>query len=86
MKNKFVFPALFASMIAVVLIVGSASPVMADSETGEKSYKRHWSISIGEAEGSLQITEDITKNELKDSALPLEEVIVGYSDIAVNWQ
>ena len=81
MKNKFAFPVLFASMVAAVLIVGSVSPVMADSETGEKSYKRHWSISIGTAEGSLQITEDNTKHELKASALPLEEVIIGYSDI-----
>ncbi len=80
MKGKFVIPTLFATMIAVVLVFGAATTVMAYSEDG-KSYKKHWSISIGTAEGSLQITEDNTKHELKASALPLEEVIIGYSDI-----
>jgi len=81
MKGKFVIPTLFATMIAFVLVFGAATTVMADSDDGAKSYKRHWSISIGEATGSLQITEDNTKHELKASALPLEEVIIGYSDI-----
>ena len=81
MKGTFVIPTLFATMIAVVLIFGSASLVIADSEDGTKSYKRHKAISIGDAEGLLQITDDTSKQELKKYALPLDEVVAEYSDI-----
>jgi len=81
MKGKFVIPTLFATMIAVVLVFGAATTVMADSEDGSKSYKRHWAISIGDATGTLQITEDTSKQELKKYAMPLDEVAAEYSDI-----
>jgi len=80
MKGKFVIPTLFATMIAFVLVFGAASTVMADSEDG-KSYKKHRVISIGDATGTLQITDDTTKRELKKDAMSLDEVAAKYSDI-----
>ena len=84
MKATFAIPALFATMIAVVLVFGAASHVMADSEDGTKSYKRHWAIDVADYQGtekSLKITEDTDKRELVKQALPLDEVAADYSDI-----
>jgi len=82
MKGTLAIPALFATMIAVVLVFGAASAVMADSEEGAKSYKRHWAVPIGDATGSLEITEETSKSELKDQAKSLDELdLSDYPDI-----
>jgi hypothetical protein len=79
--NKIVVPTVLISLIAAVIVFGSMSPTMAYSQGETQSYKRHWTISIGTASGSLEITENTDKNELKKSIVPLDSISADYSDI-----
>lgn len=81
MKPKLSLPIVFASVVAIALIFAVAPFAMADSEDGSKSYKRHWTISIGEQSGTLPITENTDKEQLKAQAISLEEAVDGYEDI-----
>ena len=81
MKSKLSFPVVFASVVAFALIFAVAPSAMADSEDGSKTYKRHWAISIGDQSGTLQITEDSTKEQLKAQAISIEDATDGYEDI-----
>ncbi len=79
--SKMLMPTVLLSVMAVVMVFGSASHVLADSDGEAKSYKRHWAIPIGDASGSLEITPDTDKAELEKSVLPLEIAAAEYSDI-----
>lgn len=79
--TKVLIPTLLLSFLAVVMVFGSISPAMADSNGDDKSYKRHWAVPIGASTGTLEITDDTDKSELKKQAMPLDEVATGYTDI-----
>ena len=80
--GKIVMPTLVLSFIALVMVIGAISPAMADSD-GSKSYKRHWAIPIGTAEGSLEITEENTKEQLKEIAISLDDLdLTSYPEIS----
>lgn len=64
-----------------VIILGSASTAMADSENYSKEYRGHWAISIGTSSGSLEITEDTDKSQLKSQVIPLSQAAEGYDNI-----
>ena len=81
MKLKLSLPVVFASVIALGLIFAVAPSAMADSGDGSKSYKRHWAIPI-EQLGTLEITEETSKSELKAQAKSLDELDLSeYPDI-----
>jgi hypothetical protein len=79
--RKMTLPMLLLAIVSVVIISSSISQVMAESQDGAKSYKRYWSIPIGDASGSLEITKTTDKAELKKSAISLEQVTKGYANI-----
>ena len=81
MKPKLSLVALFAIVAAVALILTVPQSVVADSEDGSKTYKRYWAIPIEDKKGTLQITEDTNKDELKQKVISLSEAADGYSDI-----
>jgi len=78
--TKALVPTLLLSFLAVVMVFGSIASAMADSGE-EKSYKRHWTIPIGDSSGTIEITEDTDKTKLKEQIMPLHEVAAGYDDI-----
>jgi hypothetical protein len=80
-KSKFALPLAVTSVFVFALIFAVAHPVMADSGDGTKSYKTHWAISIGEKSGKLKITEQDTKEKLKEQAISLSEIQGNYPDI-----
>ena len=81
MKTNISLPIVFTSVVAFALVFAVAPSAMADSEDGAKSYKRHWAVPIGEASGTLQITEDTNKAELKEKAISLGEVADDYENV-----
>ena len=81
MKSKFAVPLAVTSVFVFALIFAVAHPVMADSGDGTKSYKTHWAISIGEKSGKLKITEQDTKEKLKEQAIALSEIPGNYPDV-----
>ncbi|WP_428323965.1 hypothetical protein [Nitrosopumilus sp.] len=76
--NKTLLPALLA--VASVLLIGTASSAMADSGDSDESKKR-WILSIGDSQGTLEITENTDKRALKSQAIPLDQAASGYEDI-----
>lgn len=81
MNSKLSLQIVFASVIAFALIFAVAPSAMANSGDDSKTYKRHWAISIGDQSGTLQITEDSNKEQLKAQAISIEEATDGYEDI-----
>ena len=75
--NKILIPTLLLSFLTVVMVFGSVAPVMADS-SGDKSYKRNWTMSIGDSEGTVEITTDTDIEELKSKAISQEQATQGY--------
>jgi len=78
--TKVLIPMLLLSFLAVVMVFGSISPVFADSE-GDKSYKRSWVVSIGDAKGTIEISEDTNIDDVRDSAMSEEQARQGYDDV-----
>ncbi|MCA9813235.1 MAG: hypothetical protein KC483_10310 [Nitrosarchaeum sp.] len=74
--TKVLIPTLLLFFLAVVMIFGSVSPAMADSDG--KSYKRNWIMSIGDSEGTLEITQDTNIDDLKSNAISQEQATQGY--------
>jgi len=69
-----------ASVAAVAFILAMSPAALADSD-GTKTYKHHWSISIGDAVGTLEITENTDMAALKEQAIYSEEVTIGYENV-----
>ena len=78
--TKVLVPTLLLSFLAVVMVFGSVAPVMADSE-GEKSYKRNWVVPIGDAVGTIEISEDTNIDDVRDLAISEEQARQGYDGI-----
>ncbi|MDH3203411.1 MAG: hypothetical protein OEL81_01880 [Nitrosopumilus sp.] len=77
--TKVLIPTLLLSFLAVVMVFGSISPVFADSE--DKSYKRSWVVPIGDAEGTIEISEETNIDDVRDSAISEEQARQGYDDV-----
>ena len=80
--RKFVLPAIAVSFALVFAIVTPF--VMAESgygmhsyHDGAKSHKGHWAIQVEGVQGSLQITENVDKAELKAKVIPLSQAADG---------
>lgn len=69
--TKVLIPTLLLSFLAVVMVFGSVSPAFADSD-GDKSYKRSWVVPIGNAEGTIEVSEDTSIDDVRDSAISEE--------------
>ena len=85
MTSKYVLP-VFVAAFALAFLV--ATPfVLAESGygmhsyDGAKSHKGHWAISIGEKTGTVPITEEDTRESLKNQAISLSEAPEDYPDI-----
>jgi hypothetical protein len=85
MTSKYVLSAIVVTF-ALAFVV--ATPfVMAESGygmhayDGAKSHKGHWAISIGEKTGTVPITEEDTRESLKNQAISLSEAAEDYPDI-----
>ena len=74
---KVLIPTLLLSFLAIAVVFGSISPAMADPGE-EKSYKRHWAISIGDSEGTLEITQGTNLDDLKSKAISQEQATQGH--------
>jgi len=68
-----------ASIAAVAFILALSPAAMADSD-GTKTYN-YWSISIGDAVGTLEITPDTDIAALKEQAISSEEAAAGYENV-----
>lgn len=78
--TKALVPTLLLSFLAVVMVFGSVAPAFADSQ-GEKSYKRSWVVPIGDAVGTIEISEDTDVDDVRDMAISEEEARQGYDDV-----
>jgi len=85
MTSKYVLSAIVVTF-ALAFVV--ATPfVMAESGygmhsyDGAKSHKGHWAISIGEKTGTVPITDEDTRESLKNQAISLSEAAEDYPDI-----
>lgn len=58
-----------------------APSALADSGDGSKTYKKHWEISIGDASGTLEITESTIMEDLKTQAISAEDAVQGYENV-----
>ncbi len=74
--GKVLVPAFLLSLLVVVLVLGYASPALADSE--DKSYKQSWAVPIGEAEGTVEISQDTSIDDVRDLAISEEQARQGY--------
>lgn len=74
--SKVLVPTLLLSFLAVVMVFGSVAPAFADSEG--KSYKRNWIVPIGDAEGTIEISQDTNIDDVRDLAISQEEATQGY--------
>ena len=74
--NKIYIPTTILSVLAVAVVFGSASPAFSSSD-GE-SYTRNWVSSIGDAVGTIEVSEDTNVDDVKDQAISEEEATDGY--------
>lgn len=74
--SKVLVPTLLLSFLAVVMVFGSVAPAFADSE--DKFYKRNWAVSIGDTEGTIEISQDTNIDDVRDLAISEEEARQGY--------
>ncbi|MCH9657996.1 hypothetical protein K0U27_04760 [archaeon] len=78
--TKVIIPTLLLSFLAVVMVFGSISPAFAGSD-GDKSYKRSWVVPIGDAKGTIAISEETNIDDVADSAISEEQARQGYDDV-----
>ena len=77
--TKVLVPTLLLSILTVVMVLGSVSPAMAGSSgDGDKSYKKHWVVPIGDAVGTIDISEDTNIDDVRDAAISEEQARQGY--------
>lgn len=74
--SKILTPTLLLSFLAVVMVFGSVAPAFADSDG--KSYKRSWIVPIGDAVGTIEISQDTNIDDVRDLAISEEQAIQGY--------
>ncbi len=74
--EKVLAPVFLLSLLTAVLVLGSMSPALADSEN--KSYKRSWAVPIGEAEGTIEVSPDADIDDVRDLAISEEQALQGY--------
>lgn len=70
-----------ASVAALSLIFAIAPTALADDGNYTKNYRHHWMISIGDASGTIEITEDSDIAALKEQAISSEEAAAGYENV-----
>ncbi|MCE2506386.1 MAG: hypothetical protein J4F36_07955 [Nitrosopumilaceae archaeon] len=73
--SKALFPTILLSFLAVVMVFGTVAPAFADSDG--KSHKR-WVVPIGDAEGTIEISEDTNIDDVRDLAISEEQAREGY--------
>lgn len=78
---KTILSAALASVAIFSLIFAIAPAAFADGGDYSKTYKGHWAISIGEASGTIEITEGSDIASLKEQAISSEEAIAGYENV-----
>jgi len=76
--SKVLIPTLLLSFLAVVMVFGTMSSAFADYDG--KSYKR-WVVPIGDAEGTIEISEDTNIDDVRDLAISEEQARQGYDDV-----
>lgn len=74
--NKAYIPTIMLSVLAAAVVLGSVSPAFSSSD-GE-SYKRNWVVSIGDAVGTIEVSEDTSIDDVRDQAISAEEAKDGY--------
>lgn len=74
--NKAYIPTITLSVLAVAVVFGSVSPAFSSSD-GE-SYTGNWVVSIGDAVGTIEISEDTNIDDVRDQAISAEEAKDGY--------
>ncbi len=84
--SKYIVSAVVAAfalafVIATPYVMAESGYGMHSYHDGAKSHKGHWAISIGEATGTVPITEEDTRESLKQQAISLSEAAEDYSDI-----
>lgn len=69
-------------LAAVFSLVFEITPeIFADNGDDSKTYKRYWVISIGDASGTIEITEDSDLAALMEQAISSEEATAGYENV-----
>ena len=77
MKTKL---SLAIASVAVFSLVFAIAPV-AFAEGDYSTYKKYWVLSIGDASGTIEITEDSDIAALKEQAISSEEATTGYENV-----
>lgn len=78
---KITFSLGLAFLTIVSLIVVMAPTVLAASDEGSKTYKRHWEIPLGDVSGTLEITPTTDIEDLKAQAVSAEDAAKGYENV-----
>ena len=71
-------PTIMLSVLAAAVVLVSASPAFAGSD-GE-SYDGNWISSIGDAVGTIEISEDTDIDDVRDQAITEQEARDGYDN------
>lgn len=74
--NKVYIPTMMLSVLSVAVVLGSVSPAFSSSD-GE-SYTQNWAVSIGDAVGTIEVSEDTSIDDVRDQAISEEEAKDGY--------
>ena len=77
MKTKL---SLAIASVAVFSLVFAIAPA-AFAEGDYSTYKKYWVLSIGDASGTIEITEDSDIAALKEQAISSEEATAGYENV-----
>lgn len=72
-------PAITAVLAMAVVIATPA--VFAESGDGSKKYMKYWTVSIGDASGTLEITPDTDLDSLREQAISSEEASAGHENV-----
>jgi len=79
MKAKLSLALVSAAVFSLIFVI--APEVFADNGDDSKTYKRYWVISIGDASGTIEITEDSDIAALKEQAISSEDATTGYENV-----
>lgn len=70
-----------ASVAMFLLVFAIAPYAVAESGESSKTYKKYWVTSIGEKQGTIEITEDSDIDKLKEQAISYDEATEGYENV-----
>lgn len=81
MPMKTLLSLALASVAVFSIIFVIAPAALAYDGNDTKSYGHYWMISIGNATGTIEITEDSDIAALKEQAISSEEATAGYENV-----